>query len=323
MASNLHTEFQPEKQGQPFASPSISNLARRRAPSFVVRDGDLPRTVARYRNGVSGPELKRLSEAAHFIERRGSAVFVTIELATEDDDETEIRELGEKIKNHVVLFQSRKGCPPYWIEVLEPTPSLHAHLIVAAPKGHVGRLIESLEGSSIFGEAIDAKRVHDMPGLTRYLSKLATPQAAYGRDIRRVRGSHRMEGDRVRLSRALERDMIAEGVAEPFRRTYARRFSPPQIVYRDSLFDALPILAAPPRPKLKPVKRHKIEPASLPMNYAPDAIDKVNDMRGRMTCAEIGNLIGLSRQQVNNADVLRFGMSRRVVRRVLELARAA
>ena len=49
---------------------------------------------------------------------------------------------------------------------------------------------------------------------TRSLSKLATPQAHYaaGFAFRRVKGTHVMQGDRVRLSRELERDMLAAAV---------------------------------------------------------------------------------------------------------------
>jgi len=150
-------------------------------------------------HGLSVAEGKRLNEAAHFVERRSGSIFVTIGI------EADCRELGDKIKNHVVALQRRHDCPAYWLEVLEPSPRLHSHLIVAAPKGHMRALIESLRASSVFGSEVNAKRVSDMAGLTNYLSKFATPQAAWKRDFRRVTGSHRMEGDRVRLSRELAR----------------------------------------------------------------------------------------------------------------------
>jgi hypothetical protein len=91
---------------------------------------------------------------------------------------------------------------------------------------------------------------------------------------------------------------------------------------RDTLFDDLPVIAPPERSRT-PRRREKIAPPSLPLDYAPTVIDMLHELRCRHTCAEIGERIGLSRQQANNADVSRFGMSRERVRRVLELARAA
>ncbi len=237
--------------------------------------------------------------------------------------EADIRELGDKIKNHVVIFQRRRDCPAYWLEVLEPSPSLHAHLIVATPKGHARSLLDSLTSSSVFGAEIDATRVYDMPRLANYLSKYATPQAKWGRRFRRVSGSHRMEGDRVRLSRELERDMIAAGVAEPFKRSYVKRFTAPQIHYRDSLFDGepLPVLAAPQRPKGPPRPRLKIAPPSLPLDYAPTVADLLAGLAETHRAA--GELVGLSRPQATNIINYQFNPSPAVAQRVLELARAA
>jgi hypothetical protein len=59
----------------------------------------------------------------------------------------------------------------------------------------------------------------------------------------------------------------------------------------------------------------------LPMNYAPDALTLLQHVGGQT--AERGARLGLSRQQVNNAAVGRFGLGRDAVKRILELARAA
>jgi hypothetical protein len=71
------------------------------------------------------------------------------------------------------------------------------------------------------------RRYPHMSSLVGYLAKFASPEAhfAFGRSFRRARGSHRLEGggDRVRLSRALERDLLDAGVIRPFCRTYAKR----------------------------------------------------------------------------------------------------
>jgi hypothetical protein len=336
MTTNLHTEFGPRIGAQPFEDAAISRSGDDRSASYLVRE--VVREVARTTkpNGQHPEEVRRLSEATHFIERRGRSAFVTIESEIEIDapDDT-VRGVADKVKNHIVTFQRRNGCPAYWVEVLEPRPRLHVHLIAAAPDRRLRSMIDSLSSSSLFGERLEAKRVYDMTGLAHYLSKLATPQAHYaaGFAFRRVPGSHRMEGDRVRLSRELERDLIDRGSIRPFARTYARRLPKApallaeiEVRYRDNLFDdqPLPVLSAPQRPTTPttpPRKRQKIEPPSLQMDYPPTVADLLAGLGP--THEAIAERVGLSRPQVTNVIVGRFGVSRPVARRVLELALAA
>jgi len=76
---------------------------------------------------------------------------------------------------------------------------------------------------------IDVRPVTDNNALAhKYLAKERTPQAGYRRGHvlgGRIAGSHRIPGggDRVRLSRELERDAIEAGYVEPWRHTYAKR----------------------------------------------------------------------------------------------------
>jgi hypothetical protein len=327
MTTNLHTEFRPQKGAQPFEGAVISRCVDDRAASYLVRDA--ARTTRP--DGLSVDEVKRLSEASHFIERYGGSVFATIEPGVGESDDA-VREVADKVKNHVVMFQRRNGCPAYWVEVLEPRPRLHVHLISAAPTRRLRALIGSLSASSLFGERLEAKRVYDMTGLAHYLSKLATPQAHYatGFAFRRVNGSHVMQGDRVRLSRELERDMLTAGVMRPFARTYAKRLlkapallAELEVRYRDSLFDAEPLtlLAAPPRPNQPPRKRDRIPQPSLPLDYAPTVADLLAGLG--LTHQTAGELAGVSRAQATNIINYRFYPSRTVRQRVLELARAA
>jgi hypothetical protein len=71
--------------------------------------------------------------------------------------------------------------------------------------------------------------VTDPASLARkYLAKERTPQAGYRRHLvlgGRLRGSHRLDGggDRVRLSRDLERDSIDAGYVENWQHTNAQR----------------------------------------------------------------------------------------------------
>ena len=91
--------------------------------------------------------------------------------------------------------------------------------------------------------------------------------------------------------------------------------------YHDDLFDAPPALAAPLRAKPAPQKREKIEQPTLPLIYGPTIVDLLAGL-GK-THEQIADRVGLSRPQVTNVIVGRFGASRQVARRVLELARAA
>ena len=93
------------------------------------------------------------------------------------------------------------------------------------------------------------------------------------------------------------------------------------ITYRESLFDdvQLPTLITPKRLKAPPRKREKVPSPSLPMAYPPTIADLLGGLGE--THAEAGALVGLSRSQTSNIIVGRFGVSRAVVQRVLELSR--
>jgi hypothetical protein len=113
----------------------------------------------------------------------------------------------------VITFESRGG--------------LHAHIMFLG----MCDMAKRLKQSARFGELLDIRPVTDLNGLTRkYLAKERTPQAGYGREYMlglggRIRGSHRLPGggDRVRLSRELERDAIEAGYVEAWQHTNARR----------------------------------------------------------------------------------------------------
>jgi hypothetical protein len=110
----------------------------------------------------------------------------------------------------VITFESRGG--------------LHAHIVFIG----IPEIARRLKASNQFGDVIDVRRVRDPHGLFKYLAKERTPQAGYRRKHvlgGRLNGSHRLSGggDRVRLSRQLERDAIEAGYVEPWQRTNAKR----------------------------------------------------------------------------------------------------
>jgi len=213
------------------------------------------------------------------------------------------------------------------------SPKFGVHIVALMPNVTArDRLIEILNGS-VYGEHVDARPVVNWPGLTTYLLKEATPQAWWGarKSFRRVGGSIPLGvrgGDRVRLSEDLRDALMRSGRIEPYRRTYAKRLpgapaflAELEAVYRDGLFDELPLLAVPVRPKPSPVKRLKIEPPSLPLILPPSIADLLAGLGS--THQEIAERVGLSRPQTTNIIVGRFGVSRPVAQRVLELSAQA
>ena len=207
-------------------------MAGEKEPSaYIVSRDDQPRTADKY--GLSHAELPILSEAAHEINRIGSAVFFSIRPA--NDNEPDQQELISSIKKRIGIEQSRLGAKPYRIEVLEADPSLHAHLIVSVPNLPAANDLIDTMNRSVFGPVLKmrsgetaSKRVSNWGDLVNYLSKEATPQAwaKGGKSFRRKTKAERsgsVSGDRVRLSKALERRLVGTGKIAPRRHTYAAR----------------------------------------------------------------------------------------------------
>jgi hypothetical protein len=153
--------------------------------------------------------LKPLARSWHFIERDPV-------LAGHDRDTTEGAAGARNPTRHglranATAFETRGG--------------LHAHITFIGNTD----IADSLKRSSVFGDLIEVGPITHPQDLARkYLGKERTPQAGYRRQHvlgGRVRGSHCLDGggDRVRLSRDLERDAIAAGYVEPWQHTNARR----------------------------------------------------------------------------------------------------
>ena len=108
----------------------------------------------------------------------------------------------------------------YSVVTFEKSGGIHAHIMFLGTRD----ITQRLKQSARFGELLDVRTVTDPDGLTRkYLAKERTPQAGYRRSHMfggRLAGSHRLPGggDRVRLSRELERDAIEAGYVEAWRR---------------------------------------------------------------------------------------------------------
>jgi hypothetical protein len=129
------------------------------------------------------------------------------------------------IQKRITRLQVEHGLRPYNATTFETRGGMHAHIAFIGNR----EIVERLKSSAAFGEFIQVDPVTDPAGITRkYLAKERTPQAGYGREGMlggRLRGSHRLDGggDRVRLSRDLERDAIDAGYVERWQHTNARR----------------------------------------------------------------------------------------------------
>ena len=202
---------------------ALSHSERRsvsRAPSLVV-DRLLARTAATW--GITGRELERLSSAVRFMERHCPSSRFGLWLAT--TNRGTCRSLIAAIWKRITRLQRSYRLHCYGVTTFESRGGLHAHIAFIGTHGIARRLKVSKQ----FGDLIDVRRVTDANDLAnKYLAKERTPQAGYRRGHMlggRIAGSHRLPGggDRVRLSRELERDAIEAGYVEPWRHTNARR----------------------------------------------------------------------------------------------------
>jgi hypothetical protein len=323
----------PEEQGFARDRSLISGWTH----PVIVRDS--PRRISA-KHGISAPERNVLTESLDYMRQYGPGAFASIEAGYGQDAERTVRRLTNKVRSDIAIRQRRAGMRRHLAATAfearnrKKEPKFGSHIVAVMPDATArDRLVDSLNGSTVYGPNILAKPVTDWSGLTGYLLKEATPQAAYKKNIRRVGGSIQLGvqgGDRVIPSRDLKDVLVKAGRIEPYQRTYAKR--PPkaaampaeiEVRYRDSLFDgeALPALAAPQKPKPRPRKREKIPPPSLPLAYPPSIADLLAGLGPTHEAA--AERVGLSRPQATNIICGRFGVSRPVARRVLELVRAA
>jgi hypothetical protein len=251
---------------------------------------------------MTGPELKRWSGAVWFMElhrqpRRGLWLLHT-------NKRTE-RTIISNIQKRITRLQLEYGLRSYRVTTFETRGGLHAHIVFLGNRD----IAERLKSSTMFGELIQITPVRDPAGLCKYLGKERTPQAGYRRHFvlgGRLRGSHRLDGggDRVRLSRDLERDAIDAGYVEPWKHTNARR-SVERKAYRlrrlhprkaPRLAGQLPLL-----PDLnRPVARLR----DFGGGFIPPSVAREIEFRRRqlgLSQTHLASLIGRSQGQLANA----------------------
>jgi hypothetical protein len=215
------------------------------------------------------------------------------------------RDTISKIQKRIGILQQERDFYAYSAWCFETRPQLHAHILFVGDSAVVERL-----NRSAFGPSITIKPVFNLPRLLQgYLAKERTPQAGYGRQHQlggRIKGSHRLEGggDRVRLSRELERDAIEAGLvgAGPHknakrkaeRKSYRLRGSGPAA--RAPCVSGQILLF----PELKPVARLQ----AFGGGYIPRPVAAEIEFRRRqrdLSQRELATLVGRSQGQLANA----------------------
>ena len=282
------------------------------------------RTVAKH--GLSGPEIDRHSAALHFMElycrrdRRSRLWWVSVPKGLD-------RKFIATIQKRITKLQGLFGLWKYSAWVFETRGGLHAHISFVGDAD--GEIADALRRSEIFGDLIKVAPVTNPTGLVRrYLAKERTPQAGFRRQHMlggRVRGAHYLAGggDRVRLSRELERDGIQAGYIEPWQHTNAKR-QPQRKPYRPRrLLRTAPRLAGqiPLLPEIEqlPSRLHQFGGGKIPPAVALE-IDHRRNSHG-LSQRDLAAKIGISQGQYANAcrghDSL-SGFAVRVINRRIE-----
>jgi hypothetical protein len=174
-------------------------------------------------------------------ERRGCGLFVSIDAGRSRIAEDVVRRITPRVRSDIAQRQRRAGmrrvvaATVFEARGRDGLPKFGAHVVAIMPDAASrDRAIESLNRSRAYGRHLLAKPVTDWAGLTTYLLKEATPQAAYRKGVRRVGGSiplGRRGGNRVILSNDLREILVNAGWVEPYRRTYAGRLTPRRVKF--------------------------------------------------------------------------------------------
>jgi hypothetical protein len=210
------------------------------------------------------------------------------------------------IQKRITKLQGEYHLPAYNATTFETRGGLHAHITFIGNGG----IAQHLKNSSAFGEHIKVSPVTDPNGLARmYLAKERTPQAGYGRSHvlgGRLQGSHRLPGggDRVRLSRELERDAIEAGYVQDWQHTNSRRAVQRKAYRLRRLFPNKAPKPAGQLPLLPELDRPVSRLHAFGGGFVPPAVAVEIEFRRRqrgLSQRQVGAMIGCSQGQYANA----------------------
>jgi Helix-turn-helix len=270
---------------------------------------------------MTGDEIDRLSGAGHLMQRylqyrsKGELWFLTTAKGTS-------REAIASIQKRIGRLQQERDFYSYSAWCFETRPKLHAHILFVGDSAVVERLKRGA-----FAEIVTIKHVYNLPRLLQgYQAKERTPQAGWGRGRQlggRIKGSHKLDGggDRVRLSRELERDAVEAGLVSAWQHSNAKRKADRK-EYRKR-----PLTARAPRlsgqillfPELsKPVARLQ----AFGGGYIPRAVASEIEFRRQqlgLSQRQLAALVGRSQGQLANAIRGHDPISARVVNRLRDV----
>jgi hypothetical protein len=209
---------------KPVLTPALTGTRpqlAQRVRSYLVKDG-APRTVAKH--GLTRHEVQRIAGSVMAIktlarQRRQNVCWASFTAGSGSSIQSQFRK-------RLVTLQREEGIEQVWLAVSETDPDRHDHIVFLTTPA----LMERLAASPRFQQPlVKIGPVNDPKGLVGYLSKEATPQAAYHNAAvpRRKRGSHQLPGggDRVRVSERLKAFALEQGYIEPWQPTNAKRSS--------------------------------------------------------------------------------------------------
>jgi len=210
------------------------------------------------------------------------------------------------IQKRITRLQIERGVRPYNVTTFETRGGLHAHIVFLGNR----EIAKRLKSSTAFGEFIQVDPVTDPVGLVReYLAKERTPQAGYRRHHvlgGRLRGSHRLDGggDRVRLSRDLERDAIDAGYVEQWKHTNARRSAKRKAYRLRRLYPRKAPRPAGQLPLLPELDRPVSRLREFGAGFMPPSVAREIEFLRRqlgLSQTQLASLIGRSQGQLANA----------------------
>jgi DNA-binding XRE family transcriptional regulator len=164
---------------------------------------------------------------------KGGLAYIVFGDGLMDLQEREARRIDRAFRSALIQALRRDGQPAWMLSVVEATGGFHVNIVCPRFPG-----IDRFRKSATYGFALAGKKaiqlVNDPRGLRNYLAAERTSQAksVWGVALGpRVPGSHRLEtkasGDRVKVSKDLQREMEKAGQWQPFKQSYAKPLALP------------------------------------------------------------------------------------------------
>lgn len=203
-----------------------SLIEAEKAPTYKVLCA--PQSIG-HPHGMTEAEVRLVQDAERHICDLNSCIFYAV-LSDADLGETEFRQAVRSYLNRIVQIQRRAGIPPTYIAVFEGTPQLHVNILFPLRVADKIKAISRLSNSKHFGaDGISVKPAKCDGWFTRYTAKERTHADRFIPNIplcKRRPGHHplgKLGGERVRLSKHLESQIIIQGRIAPRKKTNAKK----------------------------------------------------------------------------------------------------